>query len=176
MIDLKQPSVTLADSFFEAMAEFESEGNPQVPAGLTSDQFQAYVQGLHDLAEGRNLKPGYIPSKEFWIVDADGYAGRIILGLAYYPSPERLGHHVGYAVRPTKRKLGYATQALKLMLEEARNLGIQRLMPTCGHDNVASQKVIEANGGVLLSPLSSEETNPPEQRFLILLDPPVHHG
>lgn len=159
------------DSFFVAMAEFEVEGRPQVLAGMRTDQFSAYVEGLHDLAAGRNLPTGYIPSKEFWIIDGDGYAGRIILGLSYYPSPERLGHHVGYAVRPSKRRRGYATQALRLMLEEANKLGIYRLMPTCGQDNVASRKVIEANGGVMLPQPNSGEADGSELRFLILLGP-----
>lgn len=171
MISLEEPSVMYVDSFFVAMAEFEVEGRPQVPAGMRTDQFSAYVEGLHDLAAGRNLPTGYIPSKEFWIIDGDGYAGRIILGLSYYPSPERLGHHVGYAVRPSKRRRGYATQALRLMLEEANKLGIYRLMPTCGQDNVASRKVIEANGGVMLPQPNSGEADGSELRFLILLGP-----
>ena len=160
---LVDPSVEYADNFFEAMAEFAQEGIPQISAAVTPKIFGDYVQGLHDLAEGKNLKEGYVPSKEFWIVDADGYAGRIILGLAYYPSAERVGHHVGYAVRPSKRRLGYATWALRALLDEARRLGIYRLMPTCGVENVASRRVIEANGGVRLEGMPGDG----ELRFLI---------
>ena len=102
-ISLVAPSVAYAESFFAAMAEFRSEGLPQTSESVTRETFPAYVQSLHDLAMGVNLKEGYIPSKEFWIVDAEGYAGRIILGLTYSPSPERVGHHVGYAIRPGRR-------------------------------------------------------------------------
>lgn len=34
MIQLKDPSVEFVDSFFPAMAEFEVEGRPQVPAEI----------------------------------------------------------------------------------------------------------------------------------------------
>jgi predicted acetyltransferase len=154
------------DSFFQAMAEFESEGNPQVHKNLSREQFPAYVRQLHDQSIGKNLKDGYIPSKEFWIVDRDGYAGRIILGLTFTPTPEKLGHHVGYAVRPSKRRHGYATKALEALLDEARKLGIHKLMPTCDAANIASRKVIERSGGSLLNP----EARVGELRFLIDLD------
>ena len=163
---LEVPSEKHVRSFFLAMAEFEAEGSPQAPKELTEDRFPAYVQQLHDQSVGKNLKEGHIPSKEFWMVDADGYAGRIILGLTFTPAPERLGHHVGYAVRPSKRRKGYATRALQCLLDEARKLKINPLMPICDEDNVASRTVIERNGGVLLEGMPSGGG----LRFLIDLD------
>lgn len=163
-ITLKSPSESYIDSFFDAMAEFEAEGDHQFLQSMTRDQFPLHVQRLHDLANGINLKEGYIPSKEFWITDADGFAGRIILGLTFIPPPERVGHHVGYAIRPSKRRNWYATKALQLLCDEARKLRIFKLMPTCGADNVASRKVIERNGGVLL------DRSGDELRYLIDLE------
>ncbi len=162
-ITLELPSEAYTESFFEGVTEFASEGLPQMPEGLTRKLFPGYVQRLHDYAIGKNLTEGHIPSKEFWMVDADGYAGRIILGLTYTATPERVGHHVGYAVRPSRRRRGYATAALHLLLDEARKLRIYKLMPSCGTANVASRKVIEANGGVLLN----EDNDGRELRFLI---------
>ena len=170
-IRLESPSEIYRESFFAAMAEFASEGAPQVSPDLTREGFPAYVQRLHDHAAGRNLPEGYIPSKEFWIVDEEGYAGRIILGLAYYPSPERVGNHVGYIVRPSKRRRGYATEALRSLLAEARRLEIPRLMLVCDEDNVASRKVIEKNGGTFLGRLPNDEVHHGALRFLIDLTP-----
>ena len=59
------------------------------------------------------------------------------------------GGHVGYAVRPTKRRRGYATQMLGLALEKCRELGIDRALVTCVKENVGSAKTILNNGGVL---------------------------
>lgn len=166
-ISLESPSEKYLESFFQAMAEFEAEGNRQIPANMTEGQFPAYVRQLHDQSIGKNLKEGHIPSIEFWMIDADGFAGRIILGLTFTPTPERLGHHVGYAVRPSKRRRGYATEALQYLLDEARTLKIDKLMPTCGPANVASRKVIESNGGVLLDSLPIDQAHDRELRFII---------
>jgi predicted acetyltransferase len=53
-------------------------------------------------------------------------------------------------VVPWKRRRGYATEALRLMLPLARAEGLSRVEITCDADNEASRRVIVANGGVLL--------------------------
>jgi predicted acetyltransferase len=55
--------------------------------------------------------------------------------------------HIGYSVVPWKRRRGYATQALRLMLPMARERGLVHVDLTTDPDNVASQRVILANGG-----------------------------
>ncbi|MEU9960460.1 GNAT family N-acetyltransferase [Streptomyces sp. NPDC050982] len=57
------------------------------------------------------------------------------------------GGHIGYGVRPTARRQGYATAMLRDVLPHARDLGLDRVLVTCDTTNVGSRKVIEANGG-----------------------------
>jgi predicted acetyltransferase len=63
--------------------------------------------------------------------------------------PHVLGH-VGYAVVPWKRGLGYATRALALVLPEARVEGLEYVDLTTDPSNLPSQRVITANGGLLV--------------------------
>jgi predicted acetyltransferase len=62
--------------------------------------------------------------------------------------PHCLGH-IGYAVVPWKQGLGYATLALRQLLPEARAEGLPYVEITTDRANIGSQRVIEANGGVL---------------------------
>ena len=59
------------------------------------------------------------------------------------------GGHIGYIVRPSQRRQGYATQTLAQALEVAAELGIEQALVTCEDDNVASARTIESNGGVM---------------------------
>ncbi len=91
-----------------------------------------------------------IPSFRRWMWD-DDFCGSISLrwqpGTTALP-PYCLGH-IGYAVVPWRRREGIATRALGLMLPEAWALGLPFVEVTTDPANVASQRVIEANGAVL---------------------------
>ena len=50
------------------------------------------------------------------------------------------GGHIGYSVRPSERKNGYASQMLRLTLEKARERGISKVRICCDHYNIASAK------------------------------------
>lgn len=58
------------------------------------------------------------------------------------------GGHTGYSVRPSERRKGYATQMLRLNIQNARRMGIEKILVTCDDTNFASEKTIVKNGGV----------------------------
>jgi predicted acetyltransferase len=64
--------------------------------------------------------------------------------------PSYVLDHIGFSVVPWKRRLGHATRALALLLPEARVQGFDYVELTTAPDNIASQKVILANGGKLI--------------------------
>lgn len=100
-----------------------------------------------------------IPSLTRWMWDDDagegvGFAGTINLRWPR-PGAEMPAHvlgHVGYAVVPWMRRRGHATRALGLMLPLAREQGLRFIEITTDVDNLVSQRVITANGGVLVEP------------------------
>ncbi len=126
---------------------------------------------LVTLPDGTQMKR--IPGFHRWMWDGE-FCGSISLrwkpGTTDLP-PHVLGH-IGYAVVPSKRRLGYATSALKQMLPEAREVGLPFVEITTDPDNVASQRVIEANGGVLMEHFTkpAQFSSAPGLRYRIALD------
>jgi predicted acetyltransferase len=80
-------------------------------------------------------------------VDGDEWLGRLSIRHALTPALLELGGHIGYMVRPSARRKGYATQMLTQSLPIAAGLGIDPALVTCDNDNDASRKVIQAAGG-----------------------------
>ena len=58
------------------------------------------------------------------------------------------GGNIGYAVRPSERKKGYASQMLRLALKYCQSLSIKSARLGCYADNIASIRTIEKCGGI----------------------------
>lgn len=65
-----------------------------------------------------------------------------------HPILSTWGGHIGYYVRLSERKRGYATEMLRQNLLNCHRLGIEKVLITCNVNNHASEKTIIANGGV----------------------------
>jgi predicted acetyltransferase len=119
------------DAFLASLVDRDAAGDPII------------------LADGSTVPrlPGY----RRWLWDGE-FCGSI--GLRWQRATEALPPHclghIGYAVVPWKQRRGYAKRALHEMLHEATAEGLRYVEITTDLDNVASQRVIEANGGVLV--------------------------
>ena len=95
---------------------------------------------------------GLVASDCFWISDADAVIGFLMLRRSLDNEFLRTqGGHIGYSIRPDRRRLGHASRALGLALAEARAIGLDRVLITCDTDNIASARTIEKQGGVFES-------------------------
>jgi predicted acetyltransferase len=56
--------------------------------------------------------------------------------------------HIWYSIHPDYIWKGYGTEMLTLWLEKAKGKWITKVLVTCDDDNIASEKIILANGWV----------------------------
>jgi predicted acetyltransferase len=186
-MELVVPSLSHLDGYADALRRGFWSDNSRREASAREEleriaaDAEAYVASLDDpLAKGPPVTlpdgstvprlPGY--RRWMWDDGADGgFCGfvnfRWQAGTAALP-PYCLGH-VGYGVVPWKQKRGYATQALALQLPACRREGLAYVELTTDKDNLASQKVITANGGALIEAFRAERHGKDQLRFRILL-------
>jgi predicted acetyltransferase len=147
------PTTAVRDSFVEAARDLRDEGwLSGFPVDEVAANFDDYVERVLNEKEFWG-----VPISTLWYIDGPDYLGSVIIRHRLTPELAQRGGHIGYHVAPRHRRQGHATMMLAAAIKYCRNtLGIARILITCDQSNVASRRVIEANGGVLENFLEDE--------------------
>ena len=168
-LQLLVPSLAQLDAYADALRRGWSPDNVRLEVAAREELERiaadpaAFVASLDDPeAKGRPItlpdgsQMARIPGYRRWMWDGQ-FCGSIGFrwqrGTTALPGP--FGH-IGYSVVPWKQRRGHATQALALLLPDARKEGLDYVELTTDPDNLPSQKVITANGGVLVKRFRKE--------------------
>jgi predicted acetyltransferase len=172
IMELIQPNVLFKDEYLASLAEcadiVETRLAPDAIA-LARTDFGTYVARLIGEAMGMYLMPGWVPASNYWLIDEGHYIGSVSVRHALTEHLKNSGGHIGYNIRPTMRKRGYGTHILRLALEKARELRLEKVLITCDDTNSASQKIIVGNGGIADTPYAQAEGKPRKLRYWITL-------
>ncbi len=116
--------------------------------GLAADGlWAAYLERLDRLHDGVDL-PDDVVKSTFYLAEVNGeVVGSTSIRYDLNEYLSEFGGHIGYCVRPTFRRQGYAATMLRLQIEVAREARIDNILVTCLESNVASAAVIERCGG-----------------------------
>ncbi|MGW1409650.1 GNAT family N-acetyltransferase [Streptomyces sp. NPDC002403] len=154
MPELIAPTALLHSAWLEAHEEWGPGAHEDGFGLMTSDEvhssagFEAWVARLTAEPNPAGPLEAHRMSCTYrWIVEDDTVLGGI--ALRHGPGIVLETGHIGYGIRPSARRRGLGTWALGRMLDEARVLGLDRVLLICAKDNTASAKTIERHGGVL---------------------------
>lgn len=161
-VHLATPSMEWREAYMAFYQEWKQSGERIVPWIVDKDptDFAAYVRFLQDESLGANLRPGWVATSTYWLVNEQGkIAGAVNIRHGLTDKLLETGGHIGYGVVPSQRRKGYATQILAQSLQKARELGITRVLVTCDRGNAGSEKTIVKNGGVFESEFIEADGN-----------------
>jgi len=146
--------------FEEMLAEYREAGETQVYKGhqvIAWQGYAAFYDLLSRMKTGGYPTPDIVPMDSYFIEEGGRILGELYIRYGLSLRLEKIGGHAGYKVRPTERKRGVATTALRLALRLLLQKGVERALVTCNETNAASARVIEKCGGIRINDSETEQ-------------------
>lgn len=154
MLRLIEPTKEYMDGYKEAYdlcVKLISEGKIKHHNAIFSNPYKYdIVQKFKDNLDLSILPSGYVPSYHYIFVDGDQFIGEVHIRTHLTDKLLQYGGHIGYGINPKFWHQGYGTKMLRMAIEQYKDLiEDDKILITCDDDNIASSKIIEANGGIL---------------------------
>lgn len=158
-LELIRPNETMEEQYYEFIEEWEKSGEEIVPAAVRSKglDYKLWLEYTYKFEEEETFPEGLVPAHTYFLVSED----KKIVGavnIRHYLNEYLLsyGGHIGYGIRPSERRKGYAEIMLSMALPIAKELGINKVLITCDKNNIGSAKTIIKNGGILENEVDQE--------------------
>lgn len=147
---LAKPNIEYEEEFTDMAHEWAMCGDDAPWYMQAHSDFLKMLSRLEGFSRGVGLPDGFVRNSTYWLLRGDRKVlGALNLRHSLNDFFLNFGGQIGYGIRPTERGKGYGKEILRLGLVEAKKLGLERVLVCCFSDNIASARVIEANGGVL---------------------------
>lgn len=167
-LQIRRLTASDKEAFFEAVKNWTTDPGFVFARGYSPEMsFEAYLQILADCEAGKNMSENFVPDTSLFAFSNHEIVGRVAIRHRLNDFLLNIGGHIGYGVIPNFRNRGFATQLLSAGLNEAKRIGIHRVLVTCDDTNVASIKVIEKSGGVLENKIEAGPGLPLKRRYWI---------
>ncbi len=170
---LRRPTSEYANQIAEYRQEFLNAGDSMDGCGPLRrlEDPEEYIKVCKDYESTKEVSAKLVPATQFLFIrkSDNRLVGMIQVRHCFNDYLEKYGGHIGYSVRPSERRKGYAKEMLKKALPYCREIGLDKVLITCIDGNIGSEKTILANGGVYESTVHEPNENVDLKRFWITL-------
>lgn len=147
--ELRKLAISDDIGIYEMLQEIPKDENGFINTvnGMTFEEYKEWLVRSDAMSKGIGLEDWQVPSSSYWLF-ADGYpVGKGNIRHFLTDKLREEGGHIGYAIRPGERSKGYGTILLKMIIEEARKMNLEKVLITVRNKNTNSIKVALNNNG-----------------------------
>ena len=170
---LIKPSFDHGEQIMEYRREFLDAGDSMDGTGPLRrfEDPEEYIKTCAEYEDPERVPSHLVPATQFFFVrkNDNKLVGMIQVRHRFNDYLEKYAGHIGYSVRPSERRKGYAKEMLKMALSFCLKIGIDKVLITCIDGNIGSEKTILANGGVYESTVHEPNGGRDLKRFWITL-------
>jgi len=140
------PNKEHKEEWYRIVKEIEDRNERITPYALKgeSEDYDSYLKNAENNSKGLNLEKDRVPSDIYFLVkeNENRILGAIDIRYSLNDYLYNFGGHIGYGIRPSERKKGYAAIMLGLALGKVRESGLDKILITCNKENIGSTKTI----------------------------------
>ena len=151
-----QPSIEYKNQYEKMMNEWENFGGRLNPGALrrycySQKRIVSYEEWLNWIDEDKRAG-----QELYFFINEQRILGAISLRPKKDANHIGTDGHIGYGIRPSERRKGYATIMLSMALPILKRHGINPVVISCDKDNTGSAKTILNNNGTLVEEIADK--------------------
>ncbi len=153
---LEEPGIEGKKQIFEYIEEhikYDSElhGTENLEDYIKDLTYEKWLENIENMKdENYSSLKNLVPSRTYFLIRKgdNKVVGNVNIRTKLNEEIIKFGGSVGYTIRPTERKKGYAKIQLYLILMKAKEFNIDKVAIHCDINNQASNSTIKALGGI----------------------------
>lgn len=141
----------LEKELYDFIKEWEVFGENIIPASIQINDlsYNEWLDYNKKIEKKENCTKDIVTASNYFLVSNNRIIGGINIRHSLNEYLKKYGGHIGYGIRPTERKKGYAVLMLSLALSIIKDIGVNKVLITCNKNNIYSAKTIIKCGGIL---------------------------
>ncbi len=149
-LEIRKLGIDDGRDIYEMLQELPADENGFINPvkGKTFDEYKEWLKKSVESSEQIGVVDGWkVPQTTFWFFENNSPVG---FGKVRHFLTEALqenGGNVGYAIRPSARNRGLGKKLLLSLIDESKEIGVDKLLLTIRNYNVPSIHVALASGG-----------------------------